>query len=225
MSKISRGKNLKDFNSQQPNSDPGKLRIIGGHLKGRQIEYSGDPVTRPMKDITREACFNLVGGYVSNKAVFDLFAGTGAIGLEAISRGASRAFLIERHIPTVRIIQSNVQTLDVESCTEVASSDTFFWVRQFLKESEKWPHEPWAVFCCPPYALYEQNRDEILITIQCMADVAPEGSLFVAEYDQRFSGKDLPDCLAWQTRFYAPAYISVAHKGAPMSERPQSLPS
>ena len=91
MAKITRGRNLKDFNSQQASADVGKLRIIGGKFRGRQIEYSGDPVTRPMKDITREACFNLVGAYVDGKAAFDLFAGTGAIGLEALSRGATQA--------------------------------------------------------------------------------------------------------------------------------------
>ena len=93
MAKITRGRNLKDFNSQQASADVGKLRIIGGKFRGRQIEYSGDPVTRPMKDITREACFNLVGAYVDGKAAFDLFAGTGAIGLEALSRGATRQYL------------------------------------------------------------------------------------------------------------------------------------
>lgn len=212
MAKITRGKNLKDFNSQQQNADVGKLRIIGGKFRGRQIEYSGDPVTRPMKDITREACFNLVGGYVAGKAVFDLFAGTGAIGLEAVSRGASQAVLIERHIPTIRIVESNVQTLEAEPDVEVVNSDTFFWVRQFLKDTPKWPEEPWVVFCCPPYVLFEENKDELQITLASMIDVAPEGSIFVAEYDQRFSASDLPDSVEWQTRFYAPAYISVAHK-------------
>lgn len=222
MSKISRGKNLRDFRSHQPNADPGKLRIIGGSLRGRQIEYSGDPVTRPMKDVTREACFNLVGGYVSGKAVFDLFAGTGAIGLEAISRDASSAILIERHIPTLRIIQANVRTLEVQDRVKIESSDTFFWVRKFLREPENWPQEAWVVFCCPPYALYDTSRDELLITLQCMSDVAPTGSLFVVEYDQRFSAKQLPDSMNWQTRFYSPAYISVAHKGGRNLDNPQS---
>lgn len=218
MAKITRGRNLKDFKSQQPSADVGKLRIIGGTFRGRQIDYSGDPVTRPMKDITREACFNLVGGFMEGKAVFDLFAGTGAVGLEAISRGASRAYMIERHIPTVRIVHSNVQLLEVESKAEVVSSDTFFWVRQFLGDSASWPSEPWAVFCCPPYALFEEKRDELLIVLHSLVDVAPEGSLFLVESDDRFSPKDLPDSVAWQTRHYPPAFVSVAHKIEPDDE-------
>ena len=212
MAKITRGRNLRDFNSQQASADVGKLRIIGGKFRGRQIEYSGDPVTRPMKDITREACFNLVGGYVEDKAVFDLFAGTGAIGLEALSRGASQAFLVERHIPTVRIVESNVQILELGAEAKVITSDTFFWVRQFLNQPDSWPTEPWAVFCCPPYDLFENNLDDLLITMHSLVDVAPEGSLFVVESDHRFQTDDLPDEVQWQVRHYPPAYIAVAHK-------------
>ena len=113
MTRNKRGKHLKNWNSNQAQAPQGKLRIIGGTFRGRIIDYSGDPVTRPMKDNIREALFNLVGGWVKEKAVFDLFAGTGAIGLEAISRGASTATMIERHFPTVKIIEQNIQTLDV----------------------------------------------------------------------------------------------------------------
>lgn len=212
MAKITRGRNLKDFNSQQAKADVGKLRIIGGKFRGRQIDYSGDPVTRPMKDVTREACFNLVGGYIEDKAVFDLFAGTGAIGLEALSRGASQAFLVERHIPTVRIVESNVQTLELGSEARVITSDTFFWIRQFLKQPDLWPTEPWVVFCCPPYNLFEDNLDDLLITMHSLVDVAPQDSLFVVESDHRFQTDDLPDEVQWQVRHYPPAYIAVAHK-------------
>lgn len=212
MAKITRGRNLKDFKSQQASADVGKLRIIGGKFRGRQIEYSGDPVTRPMKDITREACFNLVGGYIEGKAAFDLFAGTGAIGLEALSRGATQAVMVERHIPTVRIVTANVQSLELESEAEVVTSDTFFWVRKFLGDPQSWPKEPWVVFCCPPYVLFEDKLDDLLITLHSLVDVAPQESIFVVESDHRFETTALPDSVQWQTRHYPPAYISVAHK-------------
>ncbi len=63
---------------------PTVLRIIGGVHRGRKLEYSGDPRTRPMKDRVREAVFNLLGPDVAGKYVIDLFAGTGALGLEAL---------------------------------------------------------------------------------------------------------------------------------------------
>ena len=68
------------------------LRIIGGRLRGSVIEYHGDPRTRPMKDRVREAAFNLIGPQVVGTFAIDLFAGTGALAFEALSRGAVRPF-------------------------------------------------------------------------------------------------------------------------------------
>src|SRR3954453_4982920 len=84
------------------------LRIIGGSLRGRKMSYSGEPRTRPMKDRVREAVFNLLGAPVEGSHAIDLFAGTGALGLEAISRGAVRATFIERHVPTAKIIKQTL---------------------------------------------------------------------------------------------------------------------
>ena len=204
-----RGKNLNQWNSNRAEAGRGKLRIVGGKFRGRQVEYSGDPVTRPMKDNIREALFNLVGGWVNGKVVLDLFAGTGAIGLEAISRGAKKAFLIERHIPTVRIITENVQSLDPDLPVEIATSDTFFWVRQFLKNPDNLPTDPWVVFCCPPYAFYEEREQDVLQMLENLIAAAPPASIFVVEFDSRFSEKKLPNAEQWTTRKYSPALVAI----------------
>lgn len=214
MAKIRRGKNLKHWKSHRPLSDQGKLRIVGGKFRGRQISYSGDPVTRPMKDNIREAVFNLIGGYVKNKVAFDLFGGTGAMGLEAISRGASRALIIERHIPTVRIIKENIQELGLEEQTEVMSGDSFFWGRKFIKEKDTWPAEPWVVLCCPPYDFYIDRWDELQTLIESLFAAAPQQSIFVVESDDRFDPQQLPDADAWEVRQYAPARVAIFKKGA-----------
>lgn len=166
-------------------------------------------MTRPMKDNVREALFNLVGGWVKGKAAFDLFAGTGAMGLEALSRGATQAFFIERHFPTVRIIKDNVRSLDENLKVEVTASDSFFWVRKFLKSPEHWPSEPWIVFCCPPYALFEEQVEDVLTMLDSLMQVAPQGSLFVVESDERFDPTLLPQQEGWTSRQYTPALISV----------------
>lgn len=212
MPRYKRGRNLNDWKTNRADAGRGKLRIVGGRFRGRQIEYSGDPVTRPMKDNIREALFNLVGGWVKGKVVLDLFAGTGAMALEALSRGATKAFLIERHIPTVRIINQNVQALDAELPVEVATSDSFFWVRQFLKDSENRPNEPWLVFCCPPYAFFEEREAEVLELINNLIDVAPAESIFVVESDSRFAPEKLPEPDAWTVRKYSPALVSIFRK-------------
>src|SRR6185295_2576839 len=90
-----------------------EVRIIGGTFRGRRLEYHGDPVVRPMKHRTREAIFNLVSTECTGRHAIDLFAGTGALGLEALSRGAASATFIEKHVPSARIVAANIETLGV----------------------------------------------------------------------------------------------------------------
>ena len=166
-----------------------------------------------MKDNIREAVFNLIGGYVENKVAFDLFGGTGAMALEAISRGASHSVIVERHIPTVRIIKQNIQELGLEDKTDVMSGDTFFWGRKFIKEKDTWPTAPWVMLCCPPYDFYVDRWDELQTLIVSMFDAAPEQSIFVVESDDRFDPQQLPDAEAWEVRQYAPARVAIYKKG------------
>lgn len=166
-----------------------------------------------MKDNIREAVFNLIGGYVDGKFALDLFGGTGAMGLEAISRGASRATIVERHIPTVRIIKQNVDALGIDDVVEVATGDTFFWGRQFIKQKDTWPTQPWVVLCCPPYDFYVQRWEELQTLIQELLDGAPEQSLLVVESDDRFDTQLLPDADRWEVRQYAPARVAIYKKG------------
>ena len=103
------------------------VRIIGGTLGGRRLRYRGDPRTRPMKDRLREAIFNIIGPAVQGKHALDLFAGTGALGIEALSRGAVRATLIEQHRPTAALIGQNLAELGVVEKAEVVAGNTFVW--------------------------------------------------------------------------------------------------
>lgn len=212
MPRFKKGKDLKRWRSNTPVSDAGRLRIVGGKYGGRQIAYSGDPITRPMKDDIREAVFNLIGGWVPGKCAFDMFAGTGAMGLEAMSRGASQGFLIERHFPTVKLIRENVASLDPEMNVEISASDTFFWTRKFFKDTAKWPDQPWIVFCCPPYDLYLTETEKVLDLIKQFHQESPSDSLIVVESDSRFSTSQLPDHENWTVRKYSPAVVSVFKK-------------
>ena len=80
------------------------MRIIGGELKGRKLLSVRGTHTRPTADRTREAIFNILGSHVREAVVLDLFAGTGALGLEALSRGAHSAFFIENNKRTCIIM-------------------------------------------------------------------------------------------------------------------------
>lgn len=206
--------------AKPPPSDPDepsptKLRIIGGTWRGRTIEYSGDLRTRPMKDRVREAVFNLVGTDAIGAHVLDLFAGTGAIGLEGLSRGALSATFIERHLPTAKLIRANAATLGAADKVDVISTNTFIWVKR---------HTPlptdrhWLVLCSPPYDFYVERREEMLDLVQQLWNEAPLGSVFVLEYDERFDFTGLPPEAEWDVRTYLPATIAIAEKRDPAKQ-------
>src|SRR5262245_2877990 len=187
---------------------PPALRIIGGKLRGRPIEYSGDLRTRPMKDRVREAVFNLLGPRVVGNHAVDLFAGTGALGLEAISRGAVQATFLERHLPTCKLIENNAAHLGVGEQVDVQFADTFKW----KKLGELPVDRAWLVFCSPPYEFYMARRDDLLRLIERFHSAAPEGSLFAVEADERFDFGLLPESEQWDVRKYLPAVVGVMEK-------------
>lgn len=189
---------------------PINLRIIGGEFRGRKLKYSGDPRTRPMKDRVREAVFNLVRGHVAGRIAIDLFAGTGALGLEALSRGAARALFLERHFPTARIIRENAATLGVTDRVEILSVDTLAWSRRVPAEDGS----PWLVFCSPPFDLYVERPAELLALIERLMAEAPPESAVVVESDQRFELATLPHAAEWDVRSYPPAVVGVWYKPA-----------
>lgn len=190
-----------------------ELRIIGGRWRRRKLAYHGDPVTRPMKDRVREAMFNLIGPSVVGTHALDLFAGTGALALEALSRGAERATLIERHFPTARLIGDNVKSLDAGELVEVVPGDTFLWVRHLNTASDLDAERPWTVFVSPPWDLFVDRKDDLLEIIRKLASLAPPGSAIAVESDPRFDPAELPDADEWDTRTYPPAVISLRRIG------------
>jgi 16S rRNA (guanine966-N2)-methyltransferase len=184
------------------------LRIIGGRLRGRKLRYSGDLRTRPMKDRLREAIFNLIGPSIRGKHAIDLFAGTGALALESLSRGADRATLVEQHYPTAAIIRENIVTLGLEQQAEVTPGNAFIWAQRQRLPIDK----PWAVFCSPPYDFYVERAGEMHELIAGMINAAPNDSVFVVEADARFDFATLPNPEAWDVRPYSPAVVGIYRK-------------
>lgn len=193
-----------------PKEEPALIlpRIIGGRMRGRKLLYSGDLRTRPMKDRVREALFNLLGTGVAGAHAIDLFAGTGALGLEAISRGAARATFIEQHFPTADLIRQNLTALEVTEPCHIVPGNTFIWAKRKPVLGE----QPWVVFCSPPYAFYVDRKAEMLELIGSLMERAPVGSSFVVEADNRFDFSELPHADDWDVRTYPPATVGVLHK-------------
>lgn len=223
-------------------SEPGNrgksvgLRVIGGKFKAVHLEYGGDHRVRPMKDRIRESVFNLIGTLTAGRHVIDLFAGTGALAFEALSRGAASATLIEVHFPTARIARRNIAALEekekgIADRIDLTATDVFFWgkglaetlavrdgtithgtqLSSFDDRFIRLPQDvPWLVFCSPPYDFYVNREGEMLELIETLKRAAPPESLFVIEADGRFDFDRLNVEIApKKRRSYPPAEIGI----------------
>ena len=101
------------------------LRIIAGNLKGRKLRSVRSARLRPTADRIREAIFNILAFHVRGTRVLDLFAGTGALGVEALSRGAESAVFVDIDKNSIQVLRKNIRSIDLESRTKIIQCQCF----------------------------------------------------------------------------------------------------
>ncbi|MFH8939018.1 16S rRNA (guanine(966)-N(2))-methyltransferase RsmD [Streptomyces griseosporeus] len=138
-------------------------RVIAGAAGGRRLAVPPGTGTRPTSDRAREGLFStwqsLLGGPLDGERVLDLYAGSGAVGLEALSRGAGHTLLVEADPKAARIIRENVKSLGLPGA-EVRSGKA----EQIIKAPPAGPYD--LVFLDPPYAVSDDDLREILLTLR-----------------------------------------------------------
>jgi len=174
------------------------VRIVAGSRKGHRIAAPKGIVTRPTGDRVREAAFSLIGP-VEGAAVLDLFAGSGAMGLEALSRGASRCVFVERDRAACRVIQANLEKLRLTGAI-VLNRDTGSALRDERARARRYD----LVLADPPYDEWEEHA---VALAALLADVLEPEALVVIETSSRIE-PELPLDLVTSRR-YGSARITV----------------
>lgn len=121
------------------------MRVIAGRFRGRRLKAPRGRGVRPTSDRVREAVFGILGEAVEEARVLDLYAGTGALALEALSRGARSATCVERDPAALALLEANVTALELADQVRIVRDDAMRFARN---ASEQWE----LVFCDPPYA-------------------------------------------------------------------------
>jgi 16S rRNA (guanine966-N2)-methyltransferase len=153
------------------------MRIISGEARGRRLRAPRGDATRPTADRVRQALFDVLGD-ATGRAVLDLFAGTGALGLEALSRGARSAVFVEQASGAVRALRTNVAALGCAGRTRVLRIEARRALRLLEREGARFD---W-IFLDPPYA--SPLGEAVLGDLGSGALLAP-GGLVVCEHDRR----------------------------------------
>jgi 16S rRNA (guanine966-N2)-methyltransferase len=156
------------------------MRIVAGKYRSRLLKSLKGNVLRPTSDRLRETLFNVLGPSVSGSRFLDVFAGTGAVGIEAISRGAVEVVFIENHIPAATLIRRNLASLAIQNGAQVLSLDA---LRALEKLAAR--HNPTNapfdfVFVDPPYA--EKDQYDSVLGFLGAAPFLSQGSLVIAEH-------------------------------------------
>ncbi len=131
------------------------MRVIAGTYRSRILKSLKGLALRPTSDRLRETLFNVLGSNVSGARFLDLFAGTGAIGIEALSRGAAEVVFIENHPPAATLIRRNLDSLDVRSGVTVLAVDVHRGLETLPSRQKEAEVGFDYVFLDPPYAAAE----------------------------------------------------------------------
>jgi 16S rRNA (guanine(966)-N(2))-methyltransferase RsmD len=164
------------------------MRVIAGKFRSRSLKSLKGLALRPTSDRLRETLFNILADRVPDARFVDAFAGTGAVGIEALSRGAREVIFIENHVAAVALIRKNLQTLGIQSLGNVLVVDALRGLQRLAANSVAASHLVDIVFLDPPYAAAPEYRR--VLTFLGAAPFLGEGSLVIAEHR---SSVELPE--------------------------------
>lgn len=164
------------------------MRVIAGTYRSRILKSLKGLALRPTSDRLRETLFNVLGAGVAGSRFVDLFAGTGAIGIEALSRGAAEVVFIENHPPAVTLIRRNLASLGIRSGFTVLSADAFRGLGMLASRKDAAHRGFDYVFLDPPYAAAKDYAR--VLEFLGTADLLVSGGIVIAEHHRKF---DLPE--------------------------------
>lgn len=137
------------------------MRVISGEYRGRRLKALEGNNTRPTTDKVKESIFNMIGPYFNGGVALDLFAGSGGLGIEALSRGMDEAYFIDHHMGALRVIKENIALIRAEQRSHVLKMEANRALQQFATQHQSFD----LVLLDPPYA-----KQEIVAQLQFMVE-------------------------------------------------------
>lgn len=150
------------------------MRVIAGKYRGRSLLSPKNKDVRPTTDRIKEDLFNIIMPYLYQANFLDLFAGSGSIGIEAVSRGANNVIMVDNSIESVRLIKENLKKINVTEDIRVLNQEA---LKYLFKTSEKFD----IIFLDPPYAFRETEN---LIKIINDNEILKDNGIIIVEHDK-----------------------------------------
>lgn len=198
-----------------------QVRIVAGSLRGRKLTVVVHEGMRPTPQMVREALFSILGNAVPGRVFFDVFAGTGVVGLEAVSRGATSARLIEKDSRQAADIQKYADQFGIADKVQVLKADVYRWAERWIPPGR----EPVNLFLSPPFPDLSEKADEFLALVRTLLDKAPDDSVLTIQAEEGFPLDRLPDQGMWDVRTYGRNMLLFRVKGEQPAEAPGDSPN
>lgn len=156
------------------------MRIIAGEFRGRRLLPPESQTTRPITDRVKQSLFDILQPSIADADVYDLFAGTGSMGLECLSRGARRVTFFEGDRSAVALLRKNISDLRVEARSRVVAGDLFRW---FERSSTHETKKADLIFLDPPYPFLRERPEELRGLAQNLAACVRRESVIVFRHN------------------------------------------
>lgn len=156
------------------------MRILGGKFKGRKLVSPQVRTTRMMTSSLKTALFDTLRPYMENSVVLDLFAGSGAVGIEALSQGAKFAYFVDINRVPIDCIRQNISQLKLESCSKILKADAF----KVLSQLECEPID--ILILCPPYPFTPEQMKELILLADKRSELFSDDALVFFELPKQY---------------------------------------
>lgn len=178
------------------------MKIISGKFKGRNLKGFDIVGTRPTMDRVKESVFAMIQDYIKDAVVLDLYSGTGNLGIEAISNGAKKAYLVDNNKIAINIMKSNINDLKVGNTTIIQKNASEV-LKDFICDGKKFD----IVFLDPPYATLE--LDKALSIINSNVDLIDKNGLIVCETELKINYSKYDNFTVYKEKKYGSKTVNV----------------
>jgi 16S rRNA (guanine966-N2)-methyltransferase len=187
-----------------------EIRIVAGSLRGRKLACNVHPDLRPTPQMVREAFFSILGNAIPDRPFFDVFSGTGVVGLEALSRGASSAIFVERDLQQSRDIEGHIKRFNLGSKGRVYRTDVYRWIATWQA-----PEEPANLFLSPPFPDLHERSEAFIEAVQTLMNKAAEESVIVLQTERDSPVEEAEPLMDWEIRRYGRNSLMIWQKETP----------
>jgi 16S rRNA (guanine966-N2)-methyltransferase len=190
-----------------------EVRIVAGSLRGRKISCRVSEDLRPTPQMVREAFFSILGNAIPDRLFVDIFAGTGVVGMEALSRGAKAAYFVERDFTLADAVLAHLKKFDLVKRSKLFRTDSYRWVSSF-----KAPAEPINVFFSPPFVDLTSRPDILLDAAAHLQKIVAPESVLVLQSERGSPLDERAEMSTWERRVYGRNVLFLWQKEEPAKE-------